>query len=73
MIQAVVDRFEEGRAVLYLGEDEKKVVFPGEYLPQGTREGDYLSIEISIDEKTTQEARTEAERLLEKLKKQTDQ
>lgn len=73
MIQAVIDRFENGWAVLYLEEDEKKVVFPGEYLPRGVREGDYLSIEIHRDEKATQEARAEAEALLKDLKKQNNQ
>ena len=35
MATAMIDRFEEDKAVLLVGEDEKKVVFPISELPAG--------------------------------------
>ncbi len=68
-MKAVIDRFEEDKAVLLVGEDEDvKVVFPKEYLPDEAEEGDYLSVDISIDMEATEAARAEAEALLKELK-----
>ena len=68
-MKAVIDRFEEDKAVLLVGEDEDvKVVFPKEYLPEEAEEGDYLSVDISIDMEATEAARAEAEALLNELK-----
>ncbi len=68
-MKAVIDRFEEDKAVLLVGEDEDvKVVFPKEYLPGEAEEGDYLSVDISIDTEATEAARAEAEALLKELK-----
>ena len=67
MISAVIDRFEEDKAVLLIGEEEKKVVFPAAVLPEGLDEGDYVRIEITYDEETTRAAREEAEALLHDL------
>lgn len=67
-MKAVIDRFEEDKAVLLVGEDEDvKVVFPKEYLPEEAEEGDYLSVDISIDTEATEAARAEAEALLKEL------
>ncbi len=68
MAFAVIDRFEEDKAVLLVGEQEKKVVFPADELPAGLSEGDYIRWEISFDEERTREAREEAESLLRSLK-----
>ena len=68
-MKAVIDRFEEDKAVLLVGEDEDvKVAFPKEYLPEEAEEGDYLSVDISIDMEATEAARAEAEALLKELK-----
>ncbi|MBE6096972.1 MAG: DUF3006 domain-containing protein [Schwartzia succinivorans] len=68
-MKAVIDRFEEDKAVLLVGEDEDvKVVFPKEYLPEEAEEGDYLSVDISIDMEATEAARAEAEAILKELK-----
>jgi hypothetical protein len=68
-MKAIIDRFEEDKAVLLVGEDEDvKVVFPKEYLPKEAEEGDYLSVDISIDMEATEAARAEAEALLKELK-----
>ena len=68
MTFAVIDRFEGDKAVLLVGEEEKKVVFPADELPAGPSEGDYIRWEISFDEERTKMAREEAEDLLRSLK-----
>lgn len=68
MISAVIDRFEEDKVVLLVGEDEQKVVFPKNLLDENLKEGDYLSIDIKYDEVTTKKAVAEIEDLLKSLK-----
>ena len=67
MAMAVIDRFEEDKAVLLVGSAEKKVVFPAEDLPEGLQEGDYIRLDISFDEEATRAAREEAAALLRDL------
>ena len=67
MAMAVIDRFEEDKAVLLVGSAEKKVVFPAEELPEGLQEGDYIRLDISFDEEATRAAREEAAALLRDL------
>lgn len=68
MAQAVIDRFEGEKAVLLVGDSEKKVVFPVSELPDGLNEGDYIRIDISYDKEATEAAQNEAEALLSELK-----
>lgn len=68
MISAVIDRFEEEKVVLLVGEDEQKVVFPKNLLDENLKEGDYLSIDIKYDEVATKKAVAEIEDLLKSLK-----
>lgn len=68
MISAVIDRFEEDKVVLLVGEDEQKVVFPKNLLDENLKEGDYLSIDIKYDEVATKKAVAEIEDLLNSLK-----
>ena len=49
MIGAYIDRIEEDKAVLLLGDDYAKVNFPVKYLPKDLGEGDYVTIDISKD------------------------
>ena len=72
MAMAVIDRFEEDKAVLLVGSAEKKVVFPAEELPEGLQEGDYIRLDISFDEEATRAAREEAAALLAALLEQPD-
>ena len=67
MASAMIDRFEEDKAVLLVGDEEKKVVFPAEELPEGLNEGDDICIEISYDAEKTKAAQAEAEALLKDL------
>ena len=62
-MQAVIDRFEENKAVLLVGEDEISVVFPRKYLPEDLGEGDYIKFEIFYDEEATKKANEEAKAL----------
>lgn len=66
-MQAVIDRFEEKKAVLLVGEDEEKVVFPAKYLPENVVEGDYLDIKITYDKEKTDLMRQETAELLRSL------
>ena len=68
MISAVIDRFEEDKVVLLVGEDEQKVVFPKNLLDENLKEGDYLSIDIKYEEVATKKAVAEIEDLLKSLK-----
>ena len=68
MISAVIDRFEEDKVVLLVGEDEQKVVFPKNLLDENLKEGEYLSIDIKYDEVATKKAVAEIEDLLKSLK-----
>ena len=68
MISAVIDRFEEDKVVLLVGEDEQKVVFPKNLLDENLKEGAYLSIDIKYDEVATKKAVAEIEDLLKSLK-----
>lgn len=65
MISAYLDRFEGDLAVLLLGDEEKKLNFPREFLPEGASDGDYLKLEIELDEDTKERAEQEALALLQ--------
>lgn len=49
IISAYIDRIEEDKAVILLGDDMKKMNFPAAYLPDDIGEGDYVTIEIKPD------------------------
>lgn len=66
-MQGVLERFSENKAVLYLGDEEEKVVFPRHLLPREIEEGDYFQLEIKKDEEATEKALQEAESLLREL------
>ena len=65
MISAYLDRIEGNLAVLLLGDEEKKLNFPREFLPEGAGEGDYLKLEIELDEDAKERAEEEALALLQ--------
>ena len=64
MIQAYIDRIEEDKAVLLLGDDMDKVILPARYLPHEVGEGEYISITITPDHEATDVAEDEALALL---------
>ncbi len=70
-IKAVVDRWEEDKAILLVGETETRVVWPRNLLPKAT-EGDILAIHIDVDTVATQQARAEADELFEQILRQNN-
>lgn len=68
MLSAVIDRFEEDKAVLLVGDEEIKVNFPRKLLDKSLKEGDYITLDIKYDAKTTKEAQEEVQNLLKSLK-----
>ena len=76
-VQAVVDRFEEDRAVLLVGEEEEQLVVPRAQLPAGVKEGDWLRAHIqgdvllsaTIDDEETARARSRIADKLERLRR----
>lgn len=68
MLSAVIDRFEEDKAVLLIGDEEIKVNFPRKLLDKNLKEGDYVTLDIKYDAKTTKEAQEEVQNLLKSLK-----
>lgn len=66
-IRAVLDRFEDEKAVLLVGDAEERVVWPRPLLPKGAAEGAVLWLDVGLDEQATREARAEAEDMLRQL------
>jgi hypothetical protein len=70
--KAVIDRFEEGWAVLLVGEEERRIDVPRKDLPRGVREGHWLRVALCCDqivdaEIDEQETRRVSERISNKL------
>ena len=68
-MNAVVDRISDGIAVLLFGKEENQVNLPVEFLPEGTREGDWLDVEFRINEKMTEERYRKNRDLLDRIKR----
>ncbi len=76
-VQAVVDRFEEDKAVLLVGEEEEQLVVSRAELPEGVKEGDWLRARIeddvllsaTIDEEETARAKSRIADKLERLRR----
>lgn len=77
MEQAVIDRIEDGIAVILLGEAERQVNVPRKQLPKGAREGHWLKVEmagdqimrIELDREATETARKLIEEKFERLRR----
>ena len=68
-VKVTVDRIEEDTAVLLIRpKEDKKVIWPLSFLPEDTKEGDILDIEINRDEKTKEDSKKRVENLINKLK-----
>ena len=73
-ISVYLDRIEEQEdesalAVLLIEEDDdefREFVLPADFLPEGTDEGEYLTLKISRDKYKTKAALDEARELLKK-------
>ena len=74
MEKAVIDRFEEGQAVLLVGEDERRINVPRKVLPRGAREGHWLQVELEGDQLVSavidlEETARAKQRVMEKLER----
>ncbi len=77
MEQAVIDRIENGIAVVLIGEAERQVNVPRKQLPKGAREGHWLKVEmagdqiirIELDPEATAAARKRIEEKLDRLRR----
>ena len=69
-IRAVIDRFEGQWAVLLAGNEETPIRWPKTMLPNSGREGDILTIALSVDHDATRRAKEEAEDLLRTILEQ---
>ena len=68
-MKATLDRIEEDMAVLLIKDDESvRVVMPMSLMPEGSREGDILDLNISRDIEATGESKKRVSSLIEKLK-----
>lgn len=66
-LRIVIDRIEEDKAVLIIGDDQARSIWPVKYLPPGAAEGDHLEVGFRIDREATRSARREVEDLLRQL------
>lgn len=72
-MKAVIDRIEDGIAVLLMGDEGKiRVNFPLFLLPAGSKESDILSISIERDPQAAQQTKERVSGLIEKLKKKSE-
>ncbi len=67
LMQGVIDRLEEGVAVIQL-RGGGEIFFPVDQLPEGSSEGSVVKIAIKLDEKATKERREAVRRRQQKLK-----
>ena len=75
--KAVVDRFEEDKAVLLVGDRGEHLVVERTLLPPGTREGHWLQVEIvdgrviqaEFDEEETQKVQARIANKLDELRR----
>lgn len=67
-MKAVIDRFEGDFAVLLFGDEEIKVDFHRSLLPQGAKEGSWLTISLELDLEGEQKQREKISEQLKRLK-----
>lgn len=66
--KALLDRVEDGKGVVLLGEEEREAVdFPMSFLPEGAKEGDILSFKIKLESRRTKEAKEKVKEMIKKL------
>ena len=68
-MKAVVDRIENRIAVVLFGNEETAVNIPLALLPEGTKEGSFLQIDMNLDPDGEEAQREKISNLLDKLKK----
>ncbi len=66
-MKAVIDRFEEDKAVIILEPSGQQIVWPKEELPPNAKEGDVILITASIPAGETEERRKESREIIDRL------
>ena len=72
-MKAVIDRFEGEYAVILFGEEEIKVDMPKTLLPEGAKEGSWMSVSFELDVEETESREARIQSKLDKLKKKGKQ
>ncbi len=68
-LEMVVDRIEEGTAVLLVRPDEtKEIYWPREILPPDVREGQIIRVDLEIDREATKKAEERVSDMIKRLK-----
>jgi len=66
--RAFVDRLENGKAVLLIGDyDKHQLVVPKDFLPEAAEEGSVLSIVIRLDEEQSERVRERTQKMIQDL------
>lgn len=68
MIEAVVEKIENNKAALLLGEEGYKVDVPLKFLPDNVKESDILRLDFVIEREETQEQVERIKHMIERLK-----
>ena len=68
-MKAVVDRIENNIAVVLFEDKGIELNIPIELLPENTKEGTWLNVELSIDQDTTSDMYRKNKDLLERIKR----
>ena len=70
-LRAVVDQIEAGKAFLIVTKvnerERKKIIWPEEFLPEGTKERDIIYIDAQIDQQETEEILKENKERMDRL------
>ncbi len=68
-MKAIIDRIEEGLAVLLIQPDEQQELhWPVKYLPKEAKEGSVLNIRVEVGQEETKERLDKSRSLIDKLK-----
>lgn len=67
-MKAVIDRIENDLAILLVGDQEIQVDIPVFLLPDGVKEGSWLTIDMKLDQDSEQQQRKKISGMLEQLK-----
>lgn len=68
-IRGLIDRIEDGFAVILLGDEEEVVVeLPDCYLPPDIKEGDLVTFKLEVHCKKTKEAKQKVSQMIKSLK-----
>ncbi|MFO8059984.1 MAG: DUF3006 domain-containing protein [Bacillota bacterium] len=70
-LRAVIDRIEEGLAVLLLGDEEVWLTLPLKYLPAGVEEGSVLHISFEEDRAEALDIRERMQARIDRLRRRS--